>query len=400
MPFQLSRRAQKMNPSVIREILKVTERPGIINFGGGIPSPDTFAIDAIRQASDRVLTRDGRAALQYSSSEGWPALREWVAQDLRAQGLSIGPEQILITSGSQQALDLLAKVLLDPGSRVLVETPTYLGALQAFSAMEPQVVGVTCDEEGMDPRDMRRWSEGARLAYLLPDFQNPTGRSMSRVRRAEVVAQARASGLPLVEDNPYGQLWFDEPPPPPLSSLWPEGSLYLGSFSKVMAPGLRLGYLAAPKAIYPKLLQAKQAADLHSSSFSQRLVAELLEGNFMAHHLPTIRAFYRRQCKVMLAALEAQMAGLGVRWSEPAGGMFLWLRLPAGMDAAQLLPHAIERGVAFVPGSAFFAQQPVHESMRLSFANSTPEQTRIGIAALAQTIAEQLPNRQRQLSTV
>lgn len=395
MPFTLSGRAHQMTPSTIREILKVTERPGIINFGGGMPSPETFAVEAMRQACDRVLSRNGRAALQYASSEGWPALRQWVAQDLLAQGLKVDADQVLITNGSQQALDLIAKVLIDPGSRVLVETPTYLGALQAFSAMEPQVVGVACDEEGIDPGDMRRFAKGARLAYLLPNFQNPTGRSMSPMRRAEVAEQARAAGLPLVEDNPYGQLWFDQPPPPALSAHWPEGSLYMGSFSKILAPGLRLGFLAAPRSVYPKLLQAKQAADLHTAGFNQQVVAQLLQDGFLERQLPLIRAFYRGQCEAMLAALEAEMAGLGVRWSQPAGGMFLWLKLPPGMSAAQLLPHAIEQGVAFVPGSAFYAHQPVPETLRLSFANSTHAQIRQGVAALARTIGQHLPGQVR-----
>jgi 2-aminoadipate transaminase len=392
MPFTLSGRAHKMTPSAIREILKVTERPGVINFGGGMPSPQTFAIEAMRQACDQVLSRDGRSALQYASSEGWPALRQWVAEDLRAQGLNVDADQVLITNGSQQALDLIGKVLIDPGSRVLLETPTYLGALQAFSAMEPQVEGVLCDEQGTDPDDMSRRAKGARLAYMLPNFQNPTGRSMSESRRAEVAAQACAAGLPLVEDNPYGQLWFDQPPPAALSAHWPEGSIYMGSFSKILAPGMRLGFLAAPRSVYPKLLQAKQAADLHTASFNQRVVAQLLQDGFLARQLPVIRAFYRAQCEVMLAALETEMTGLGVRWHPPAGGMFLWLKLPAGMSAAQLLPHALERGVAFVPGSAFYAHQPVAETLRLSFANSTHEQIRQGVAALALTVGEHLPS--------
>jgi 2-aminoadipate transaminase len=395
MPFTLSGRAAKMSPSAIREILKVTERPGVINFGGGMPSPETFAIEPMRQACDRVLSREGRSALQYASSEGWPALRQWVAEDLKGQGLTVSADQVLITNGSQQALDLIGKVLLDPGSRLLVETPTYLGALQAFSAMEPQVEGVVCDEEGIDPDDMSRLAPGARLAYLLPNFQNPTGRSMSEIRRAKVAAQAQALGLPLVEDNPYGQLWFDQPPPAALSAHWPEGSIYMGTFSKILAPGLRLGFLAAPRSIYPKLLQAKQGADLHTASFNQRVVAQLLQDGFLERQLPVIRAFYRGQCQVMLAALEVEMAGLGVRWQQPAGGMFLWLRLPTGVSAAQLLPHALEQGVAFVPGSAFYAHQPVAETLRLSFANSSHEQIRLGVAALARTIGRHLPSTAR-----
>jgi len=376
---------------VIREILKVTEKPGIISFAGGLPSPDTFPIDAMREASERVLKLDGRAALQYAASEGLPQLREWVANDLKKQGMQVSPDQVLITTGSQQGLDLVAKVLIDAGSKILVETPTYLGALQAFMPMEPDVVSVDSDDEGVDAQDLRAKATNARFIYLLPNFQNPTGRTMSEARRAAVAQVALDTSLPVIEDNPYGDLWFDQTPAASLSSRLPEQSLYLGSFSKILAPGLRLGYVVAPKALYPKLLQAKQAADLHTPSFNQRVVAEVLKDGFIDRHVPTIRALYKRQCEAMLQALEREMADLDVKWNRPAGGMFLWAQLPKGMDAVQLLPHAVDKNVAFVPGSAFYAANPTHETLRLSFVTSTVEQIQTGVAALAQTIREHLP---------
>jgi 2-aminoadipate transaminase len=391
MSFTLAQRAHKMNPSVIREILKITERPGIISFAGGLPSPDTFPVQAMREASERVLTLDGRAALQYAASEGLPQLREWVAHDLVKQGMQVSPDQVLITTGSQQGLDLIAKVLIDAGSKILVETPTYLGALQAFMPMEPEVVSVDSDDEGVDADDLRAKAAGARFIYLLPNFQNPTGRTMTEARRAAVARAALDTGLPVIEDNPYGDLWFDQAPAASLSSRLPGQSLYLGSFSKILAPGLRLGYVVAPKALYPKLLQAKQAADLHTPSFNQRVVAEVLKDGFIDRHVPTIRALYKRQCEAMLEALAREMAGLDVHWNRPAGGMFLWARLPDGMDAVQLLPHAVEKNVAFVPGAAFYAAHPAQETLRLSFVTSTVEQIRTGVAALAQTIREHLP---------
>ena len=391
MSFTLAQRAHKMNPSVIREILKITERPGIISFAGGLPSPDTFPVQAMREASERVLTLDGRAALQYAASEGLPQLREWVAHDLVKQGMQVSPDQVLITTGSQQGLDLIAKVLIDAGSKILVETPTYLGALQAFMPMEPEVVSVDSDDEGVDADDLRVKAADARFVYLLPNFQNPTGRTMTEARRAAVARAALDTGLPVIEDNPYGDLWFDQAPAASLSSRLPGQSLYLGSFSKILAPGLRLGYVVAPRALYPKLLQAKQAADLHTPSFNQRVVAEVLKDGFIDRHVPTIRALYKRQCEAMLEALAREMAGLDVHWNRPAGGMFLWARLPAGMDAVQLLPHAVEKNVAFVPGAAFYAAHPVQETLRLSFVTSTVEQIRTGVAALAQTIREHLP---------
>ena len=389
MTWTLARRAHKMNPSVIREILKVTEKPGIISFAGGLPSPKTFPVDAFAAACEAVLRTDGRAALQYASSEGLPALREWIAAQLP---WDVSPDQVLITTGSQQGLDLVAKVLIDEDSKVLVETPTYLGALQAFSPMEPTAVSVASDDEGVLVDDLVAKAKDARFIYLLPNFQNPTGRTMSEARRAAVSAAAAHAGLPIVEDNPYGELWFDEEPPLPLTARNPEGCIYLGSFSKVLAPGLRLGFLVAPKAIYPKLLQAKQAVDLHTPSFTQRMVAEVLKGGFLSRHVPTIRALYKQQRDAMLAALEREMAGLDVQWNRPVGGMFLWVRLPEGMDAVQLLPQAVERGVAFVPGAAFYAEQGDPRTLRLSFVTASVEQINIGMAALAQAVRAALPS--------
>ena len=389
--WTLAARAAKMNPSVIREILKVTEKPGIISLAGGLPSPKTFPVDAFARAAATVLAQDGPAALQYAASEGFPALREAVAQWLP---WDVDPAQVLITTGSQQGLDLVAKVLVDEGSRVLVETPTYLGALQAFSPMEPTIVSVASDDEGPLVDDFAATaghdSGRARFMYLLPNFQNPTGRTMSEARRAALVAKADELGVPLVEDNPYGDLWFDQPPPAPLTARNPEGCIYLGSFSKVLAPGLRLGYVVAPKAIYPKLLQAKQAADLHSPSFNQRLVAEVLKDGFLDRHVPTIRALYKRQRDAMHAALERELASLGVTWSRPDGGMFLWARLPEGMNAIELLPEAVERNVAFVPGAAFYAEAPDARTLRLSFVTASPAQIDAGIKALADTVRARL----------
>jgi 2-aminoadipate transaminase len=383
--WTLAQRAHKMNPSVIREILKVTEKPGIISFAGGLPSPKTFPVQAFAAACDAVLRTDGAAALQYAASEGLPALREWIAGQLP---WDVSPDQVLITTGSQQGLDLVAKVLIDEGSTVLVETPTYLGALQAFTPMEPTIVSVDSDDEGIDVADLAKKAPGARFLYVLPNFQNPTGRTMSEARRQALVDTAQAAGLPIVEDNPYGDLWFDQPPPQPLTARNPEGCIYLGSFSKVLAPGLRLGYVVAPKAIMPKLLQAKQAADLHSPSFNQRMVAEVLKDGFIDRHVPTIRALYKHQCEVMLAALSQEMADLDVQWNSPVGGMFLWARLPEGVNAVDLLPKAVDKGVAFVPGAAFYADRGDPRTLRLSFVTASEEQIRIGIKALADAIRD------------
>ena len=390
-------RAEKMNPSVIREILKVTEKPGIISFAGGLPSPKTFPVEAFAKACQAVLTTDGRAALQYASSEGYAPLREWVANDLMRQSTAAGlpwhvdPAQVLITTGSQQALDLIAKILIDKDSKVLVETPTYLGALQAFTPMEPAFVSVASDAEGIDVADLCGKAPGARFLYVLPNFQNPTGQSMSEARRALLSQEASRIGLPMVEDNPYGDLWFDAPPPPTLTARNPDGCIYMGSFSKTLAPGLRLGFLVAPQSLYPKLLQAKQAADLHTPSFNQRMVHEVLKTGFLDGHVPTIRALYKAQRDAMLEALSTHLGGTGVQWNTPDGGMFLWVRLPQGMNAVDLLPQAVERNVAYVPGAAFYSGQAQANTLRLSFVTASVDQIRHGVAALAEVLKANLP---------
>ena len=389
MNWTLAKRAEKMNPSVIREILKVTERPGIISFAGGLPSAKTFPISEFASACEAVLRGKGeaygQAALQYAASEGYAPLRQLVADMLP---WDVDASQVLITTGSQQGLDLIAKVLIDEGSRILVETPTYLGALQAFTPMEPTVVSVESDDDGVDVADLALKAKGARFLYVLPNFQNPTGRTMSEARRAALSKAAVELGLPLVEDNPYGDLWFDEPPPLPLTARNPAGCVYLGSFSKVLAPGLRLGFMVAPPALMPKLLQAKQAADLHSPGFNQRMIAEVMQGGFLDRHVPTIRALYKTQRDAMLAALSRETTGLDVTWNTPVGGMFLWARLPRGMSAVELLPKAVDKGVAFVPGAAFYADHADPRTLRLSFVTASVDQINTGIAALAAAIRE------------
>jgi 2-aminoadipate transaminase len=402
-PWHLARRAARMNPSVIREILKVTERPGIISFAGGLPSAKTFPVAEFEAACAKVLSDDPKGALQYAASEGFGPLREMVAQTLSQQSAASGvpwavdPAQVLITTGSQQGLDLVAKVLVDAGSKILVESPTYLGAVSAFVPMEPDIVSVDSDEHGVLIDDLRTKAADARFLYVLPNFQNPTGRSMDEARRAALSATAFELNLPLIEDNPYGDLWFDTPPPAPLSARHPDNCIYLGSFSKVLAPGLRLGFLVAPKAVYPKLLQAKQAADLHSPGFNQRMIAEVMKGGFLDRHVPTIRALYKAQRDAMLAALTqhfgtipldveampAAQANIRLTWNTPAGGMFLWARLPAGMNAQDLLPFAVEQGVAFVPGAPFYADHGDARTLRLSFVTPSVEEIHRGVAMLA-----------------
>jgi 2-aminoadipate transaminase len=387
-PWQLARRAERLEPSVIREILKVTERPGIISLAGGLPAPESFPVEAMREACIRVLTDTPREALQYAASEGYGPLRDWVAAQLGSQGMKVDAAQVLITTGSQQGLDLVGKVLIDAGSRVAVEAPTYLGALQAFTPYEPEFVAVDCDEQGPVPGALAA-AAGARFLYLLPNFQNPSGRSMGAARRAEVVQAAARAGLPLVEDNPYGELWFDAAPPPPLAAAAGEGAIYLGSFSKVLAPGLRLGYVVAPTALMPKLLQAKQAADLHTPGFNQRVAHEVIRNGFLDTHLPRVRARYKAQRDAMREALDKHLPA-GCRFVVPAGGMFFWVELPSALDAVALLPRAVEAGMAYVPGAPFYCDAPRANTLRLSFVTVAPPLIEQGVAALGRVLREAL----------
>ena len=389
--WTLAARAAKMNPSAIREILKLTDKPGIISLAGGLPSPKAFPLQEFTEACNTVMARDGAAALQYATSEGFAPLRQAVADMLP---WAVHPDQVLITTGSQQALDLIGKVFLDKDSRMLVETPTYLGALQAFAPQEPLAVSVASDDDGILVDDFAAkvgtGADKARLAYVLPNFQNPTGRTMTEARRAALVAKASELNIPLIEDNPYGDLWFGEAPPAPLTARNPDGCIYMGSFSKVLAPGLRIGFIVAPKAIYPKLLQAKQAADLHTPGFNQRVVAEVIKDGFLDRHVPTIRARYHAQRDAILAALARELGPTGAEWTQPVGGMFVWVRLPEGLDAQALLPKAVDAGMAFVPGAPFYAGDPDTRALRLSFVTSTPEQIDKGMAALGQVIRQAL----------
>jgi 2-aminoadipate transaminase len=381
--WQLSERARNLTSSAIREILKVTERPEVISFAGGLPAPVTFPAEQMRAASDRILRDAPAAALQYSATEGYLPLREWIAARYSKGGVQIRPSQVLITTGSQQALDLLGKVLVCPKSPVLVETPTYLGALQSFSLYEPHYVQVPTDDAGLIPSALTpELTAGARLLYAQPNFQNPTGRRLPIERRRELAAFAQTAAFPVIEDDPYGALDYRGEPLPTLLSMAPDHIVHLGSFSKVLAPGLRVGYIIAPEELHFKLVQAKQATDLHTPSFTQRIVHEVVKDGFLDTHVPTIRALYRDQCEAMLAALERYMPE-GVTWNRPEGGMFVWVQLPAAIDTMKLLEEAIAQNVAFVPGAPFFANEAQRNTLRLSFVTVPPEKIDAGIARLA-----------------
>jgi len=383
--WKFSDRAEQLQSSAIREILKVTMRPEVISFAGGLPSPETFPVERMRAAFDKVLSQQGKSALQYGPTDGYAPLREFLANSLSTNDSTILPDQIMMVSGSQQGLDLLGKVLVDEGSKVLVETPSYLGALQAFSVYRPEFESVDTDDHGLIPASVAAKGAGARLMYALPNFQNPTGRTLSVERRYELVETCARMGIPLVEDNPYGDLCYSGEPLPKMLNMNPGGVIYMGSFSKVLTPGIRLGYVVGPTPLIRKLEQAKQAADLHTAQLTQMVVYEVIKDGFLAEHIPTIRTLYAKQCNAMLDAMSRHFPE-SVQWTRPEGGMFIWVTLPAHMDSKQLLDEAIQQNVAFVPGGPFYANNPAKNTLRLSFVTVSPERINEGIEKLGKLI--------------
>ncbi|MFA9274167.1 MAG: PLP-dependent aminotransferase family protein [Candidatus Aquirickettsiella gammari] len=383
--WKFSERAEQLQSSAIREILKVTMRPEVISFAGGLPSPETFPVDRMRAAFDKVLLENGKTALQYGTTDGYAPLREFIAKSLSTADCTITADQIMMVSGSQQGLDLLAKVLVDEGSKILVENPSYLGALQAFSVYRPKFVSIEMDENGVVPASVAAKGEGAKLFYALPNFQNPTGRTLSIERRKELVETCARMGIPLIEDNPYGDLCYSGEPLPKLLNMNPNGVIYLGSFSKILTPGIRLGYMVAPVPLIRKLEQAKQATDLHTSTLTQMAVYEVIKDGFLDEHIPSIRRFYSAQCDVMLAAMTKHFPE-GVTWTRPLGGMFIWATLPAHIHSKDLLVDALANNVAFVPGGPFYANEAETNTFRLSFVTVSPEKINEGIEKIGNLI--------------
>ncbi len=384
-----ARRAANVQGSLIREILKATMRPGMISLAGGLPAPQSFPAEALRAAFDAVLATEPAQALQYSTTEGHPPLREWIAAQESARGVPTAAEQVLVVSGSQQALDLIGKAMVDEGQPLLVESPTYLGALQAFAPFGPALRQLPADEAGLLPQAIDGGlARGARLAYVMPSFQNPTGRTLGAERRSALAQAARRFDLWLVEDDPYGELWYREAPPASLRLHAPERTLRVGSFSKVLAPGLRLGYVVGPRAAIDLLARLKQATDLHTATLTQHVVARVLRDGLLDAQLPRVRRLYASRAAAMLAALRAHMPD-GVRWTEPQGGMFVWLTVPAAVDTLRLLDRAIAAGVAFVPGAPFYADNPRRDTLRLSFVTVPDETIDRGVAILARLVNEE-----------
>lgn len=391
-------RANRMRASEIRELLKLLDQPDIISFAGGIPDPALFPADAFRKAYERALA-DGQygAALQYSVSEGYAPLREWIAANLAAAGIECGIDNIVITSGSQQALDYLGKLFLSPSDTALVTSPTYLGALQAFNAYEPNYDRLALDQGNMTPaayRDAAANAGGrAKFAYVNPDFSNPAGETMDRATRERLLDLADEMDIPVIEDAAYQALRYDGEPVPPILALDiarkghidETRTIYCGTFSKTLSPGLRLGWVCAAKPVIRKLVLMKQAADLHSPTINQMAMYHAAV-DFYDQQIDLLRTTYGRRRDNVLAALEKYMPD-GVAWTKPEGGMFIWVTLPEGIDGAALLARAIEtERVAFVPGQAFHADGSGTNTIRLSFSLATEELADTGIARLGRLV--------------
>ncbi|UCD40615.1 MAG: PLP-dependent aminotransferase family protein [Chloroflexota bacterium] len=399
--YRYAQRTQRMESSAIRELLKLTEQPDIISFGGGLPAPDVFPVEEFNAACDRVLRNHGAMALQYSTTEGFLPLREMIARHSARYGIKITPDNVLITSGSQQALDLLGKIFIDPGDRILVESPTYLAAIQAWNAYGAEFITVPMDSDGMNTDYLEEaLRAGPKFIYVLPNFQNPTGETLSLERRRKLLALADQYGVPIVEDDPYGQLRYEGDHLPSIVVLdsqfrddttpcYRGNVIYLSTFSKTLAPGLRLGWVVAPPEVISKLVQAKQGADLHTATFNQLVAFEVARGGFLDRHIHTIRDVYGRRRNLMMTAMEREFPS-EVSWTHPQGGLFIWGTLPTYMDAKDLLKTCLERKVAFVPGEPFHPTGGGKNTMRINFSNATHDEIELGIRRLGISIGEKL----------
>jgi len=384
----MSKRSARMRSSVIRELLKWTMQPDMISFAGGLPAPELFPVREFREACNYTLEHCGPQALQYGTTEGYPPLKEFLAESMQKYGVPAVPGNILMTNGSQQALDLIGRLFINNDDKILTDVPTYLGAIQAWRVYKPQFVTVPLDDDGMDPERVEKilQQHQVKFVYVLPNFQNPAGTTIPYERRRRLVELAAKYDAFIVEDDPYGELRFEGEDVAPLVSMHKENVIYLSTFSKTLSPGIRLGWIVAPESVIARLVQAKQGADLHTSTFIQYLAHDIVERGIIKRHVGRIRTVYKERRDVMLAAMEEHFPP-GVTWTRPQGGLFLWVRMPEHVDAEELLEIAVEEKVAFVPGVAFYPDGKEGQNcMRLNFSNARPEMIQEGIKRLGQAM--------------
>lgn len=401
--YRYAQRTKGMQSSAVREILKVTSQPDVISFAGGMPAPELFPLKQIEEACVKVLREQGGKALQYNITEGYVPLREFIVEKMGRYGIVANVDNVLITTGSQQALDLVAKVLLDPGDVIIVEGPTFVGALQSFRAYQASYASVPLDDDGMivDLLAQKIVETHPKFMYILPNFHNPGGVTLSEERREQVVSLAHQYGVPILEDDPYGELRFEGEHLEPLvvisarqnggdpAGYFKGDVIYMSTFSKTVAPGLRLGWVVAPVEVVERLVQAKQGADLHTSSLDQMMVYEVVRDGFLEEHVKEIREMYRLRRDAMLAAMD-QHFPKGTGWTRPQGGLFLWVTLPEGVDCLELIDAAVEQRVAFVPGTAFYADGRGRDALRLTFATCPTDKIDEGIKRLGTAIAKRM----------
>jgi len=391
MTYQFAERVSKIRSSAIRDMLKITEMPEVISLAGGLPAEELFPTAELQAAVNHVLQAESAASLQYGPTEGYWPLRKQIGGIMQERGVYCSAEEILITSGSQQSLDLLGRVFLDQDNVVLMENPTYLAAIQAFEAYEPRLAAVPTDEQGMLPEALEKAiiAEQPKLVYLVPTFQNPTGRTMSLERRLAVAKIIRRHRVLLVEDDPYSALRFEGDELPSIKSLEDDWTVYLSTFSKTVAPGFRVGWMAGNPAIVANVAKCKQGADLHTNSLVQHILTRYLQEADTPAHIARLRVEYKRRKDAMITALEREFPP-EVSWSMPQGGLFLWLQLPEGLDTELLLNDAISCQVAFVPGKSFFVGEGGENTMRLNYSNSSPALINEAIKRLARLIRPHL----------
>ncbi len=398
--FRYAQRTQRMKASAIRELLKLTEQPDVISFAGGLPAPDVFPVEEFKRACNYVLDHQGAQALQYGTTDGYVPLREMIARHTNRLGIGVSVENILITSGSQQALDLIGKIFINHGDRILVENPTYLGAIQAWNAYGAEYIPVALDDDGMDTRVLEEaLRKGPKFIYVLPNFQNPTGVTLCMERRRQLIKLADQYGVPIIEDDPYGQLRYEGDNLPPVELLdsqmrdktnaYTGNVIYLSTFSKILAPGIRLAWVIAPVEVINKLILAKQGADLHTSTFNQIVAHEVGQHGYLDRHVKLIQDTYRERRNVMIESLEEHMPN-GVTWTNPQGGLFLWVTVPEVLNTIEIFKDAVAQKVAYVPGENFYACGGGSNTMRLNFSSTQPDLINEGIARLGKLLKTKL----------
>lgn len=395
MNIQFANRMNNLRASEIRELLKLAERPEIISFAGGLPAPELFPVEAMKAVGVKVLEEQGMQALQYSATEGYGPLREKIAARMATIGIKATADNVLITSGSQQGLDFAGKVFLDEGDIVITERPSYLGAIMAFKAYSPEFVDIAMDDDGMDMAQLEQvlsTRQRVKMIYVIPDFQNPTGKTWSVERRKQLVELANRFDVPIIEDNPYGELRFEGERPPAVKSFDTQGRvLFLGTFSKTFCPGMRLGWTLGEGELLNKFVLVKQGADLQTSSLGQRELNQFMEDYDLDDHIATIREVYRSRRDVMLAAMDTHFPKVeGLTYTYPNGGLFTWVELPAHMNARELFKKAIEKEVAFVPGGSFYPNGGYENTLRLNYSNMPEEKIKEGIKRIGEAIDEML----------